>query len=177
MKDKANEERAYALMDLLHMSPLSENMVHSGAKAGNPCVLFRLSGLPLQRGKLKSAVLPDAALNTFKAAGPKFQKNVIAAEPASDITAESGDFPQKSSSQRLHGGDDAGFTLILFFPGHFCVVQIQIRNPAGGAAGREVASRHHIYGVGCGALFAVIFFAAFEGFHKLSSFLWGGISF
>lgn len=32
LKDKANEERAYALMDLLHMSPLSENTVHSGVK-------------------------------------------------------------------------------------------------------------------------------------------------
>lgn len=138
----------------------------------NPCVLFRLFSLPLQRGELESAVLPDAALNTFKAAGPKFQKNVIVAEPASDITAESGDFPQKASSQRFHGGDDAGFTLILLFSGHFCVVQIQIRKPAGGAAGREVASRHHIYGVGHGALFTVTFFAAVEGFHKLSSFLW-----
>lgn len=32
LDDEANEERAYALMDLLQMSPLSENMVQSGVK-------------------------------------------------------------------------------------------------------------------------------------------------
>ena len=32
LKDEANQERAYALMDLLHMNLLSENTVHSGVK-------------------------------------------------------------------------------------------------------------------------------------------------
>lgn len=34
LKDEANLERAYALMDLLHMSPLSENTVNSGVNDG-----------------------------------------------------------------------------------------------------------------------------------------------
>ena len=127
---------------------------------------------PPYGGKLKSAVFLDAALEAFKAAGAKLQKDVIAGAPAADIAAEGGDTLQKFLAECLHGRDDAGFVLILLFPGHFRIMQIQVQGSVGGVAQRKVTSCHHIYNVGQSALFMVIFFDAVEGFHKCSSFLY-----
>ena len=130
---------------------------------------------PPYGGKLKSAVFLDAALEAFKAAGAKLQEDVIAGAPAADIAAEGGDTLQKFLAECLHGRDDAGFVLILLFPGHFRVMQIQVRGSVGGVAQGKVTSSHHIYNVGQSVLFAVTFFDAVEGFHKRSSFLLGRI--
>ena len=130
---------------------------------------------PPYGGKLKSAVFLDAALEAFKAAGAKLQKDVIAGAPAADIAAEGGDTLQKFLAECLHGRDDAGFVLILLFPGHFRIMQIQVQGSVGGVAQRKVTSCHHIYNVGQSVLFAVTFFDAVEGFHKRSSFLLGRI--
>ncbi len=130
---------------------------------------------PPYGGKLKSAVFLDAALEAFKAAGAKIQEDVIAAEPAADIAAKGGDILQKFLAECLHGRDDAGFVLILLFPGHFRVMQIQIQGTENGVAQGKVTSCHHIYNVGQSALFMVTFFDAVEGFHKCSSFLLGRI--
>lgn len=126
-------------------------------------------------GKLKSAVFLDAALEAFKAAGAKIQEDIIAAEPAADIAAKGGDILQKFLAECLHGRDDAGFVLILLFPGHFRVMQIQIQGTENGVAQGKVTSCHHIYNVGQSALFMVTFFDVVEGFHKRSSFLLGRI--
>ena len=77
---------------------------------------------PPYGGKLKSAVFLDAALEAFKAAGAKLQKDIIAAEPVADIAAEGSDVLQKFFAECLHGRDDAGLVLILLFPGHFRVM-------------------------------------------------------
>lgn len=75
-------------------------------------------------GKLESAVFPDAALKSFKAAGVELQENVAVTGTAADIAAEGSYFLQESFVQCLYGGDNAGFQLTLLFPGHFHIVQI-----------------------------------------------------
>lgn len=84
----------------------------------------------------------DTALKTFKASGVEFQEDVVTAELAADIAAQSSDFLPKAFVQRLHGGNDTGFALILLFPRHCRVMQIQLQNSTSGAAGKKIASDH-----------------------------------